>query len=173
MHLANLSLADAFKSLGTSEDGLTPAEAARRLGEYGHNHLEEVGAERPGRRLLREFTHFFAIILWIAAGLAFYAESKSRGEGMWQLGVAIVAVILINGCFSYWQEYRAERGLGALRQLPQRRGNAGCLALRPRGRRAAATSSPIRKPIPGASSSMRCGLPRGWRRSGGRCRGGY
>ena len=82
MHLANLSLADAFKSLGTSEDGLTPAEAARRLGEYGPNHLEEVGAERPGRRLLREFTHFFAIILWIAAGLAFYAESKSRGEGI-------------------------------------------------------------------------------------------
>ena len=117
MHLANLSLADAFKSLGTSEDGLTPAEAARRLGEYGPNHLEEVGAERPGRRLLREFTHFFAIILWIAAGLAFYAESKSRGEGMWQLGVAIVAVILINGCFSYWQEYRAERAIDALRKL--------------------------------------------------------
>ena len=117
MHLANLSIAEAFKSLGTSEDGLTPAEAARRLGEYGPNHIEEVGAEAQGRRFVREFTHFFAIILWIAAGLAFYAESKSGGEGMWQLGVAIVAVILINGCFSYWQEYRAERAIDALRKL--------------------------------------------------------
>lgn len=117
MHLANLSIAEAFKSLGTSDDGLTPAEAARRLGEYGPNHIEEVGAEAQGRRFVREFTHFFAIILWIAAGLAFYAESKSGGEGMWQLGVAIVAVILINGCFSYWQEYRAERAIDALRKL--------------------------------------------------------
>lgn len=117
MHLANLSIAEAFKSLGTSEYGLTPAEAARRLGEYGPNHIEEVGAEAQGRRFVREFTHFFAIILWVAAGLAFYAESKSGGEGMWQLGVAIVAVILINGCFSYWQEYRAERAIDALRKL--------------------------------------------------------
>ncbi len=117
MHLANLSIAEAFKSLGTSEGGLTQAEAERRLAEYGPNHIEEVGTEAQGRRFLSEFTHFFAIILWIAAGLAFYAESKSGGEGMWQLGVAIVAVILINGCFSYWQEYRAERAIDALRKL--------------------------------------------------------
>lgn len=117
MHLANLSLSDAFKSLGTSDGGLSAAEAARRLREYGPNHIAEIGAEPEWRRFLREFTHFFAIILWIAAGLAFYAESRSRGEGMWQLGVAIVAVILINGCFSFWQEYRAERAIDALRKL--------------------------------------------------------
>ena len=117
MHLANLPLAEAFKSLGTSELGLTPAEAARRLGEYGPNHIAEIGVEAPWRCFLREFTHFFAVILWIAAGLAFYAESRTHGEGMWQLGVAIIAVILINGCFSYWQEYRAERAIDALRKL--------------------------------------------------------
>jgi len=117
MHLANLSLADAFKSLGTSDGGLSSAEAARRLREYGPNHIAEIGSEAEWRRFLREFTHFFAIILWIAASLAFYAESRSRGEGMWQLGVAIVAVILINGCFSFWQEYRAERAIDALRKL--------------------------------------------------------
>ena len=110
MHLANFSIAEAFKSLGSSEDGLASAEAARRLGKHGANHhIEKVGAEPQGLRFLREFTHFFAIILWVAAGLAFYAESRSRGEGLWQLGVAIVAVILINGCFSYWQEHPAER----------------------------------------------------------------
>ncbi len=117
MHIANLSVADALASLRTSEHGLTPAEAERRLREYGPNRIEEVRREPEWRRFLHEFTHFFALILWVAAALAFFAESRSPGEGMWQLGVAIVAVILINGSFSFWQEYRAERAIAALRKL--------------------------------------------------------
>lgn len=117
MHIANLSVADALASLRTSEHGLPPAEAERRLREYGPNRIEEVRGEPEWRRFLHEFTHFFALILWVAAALAFFAESRSPGEGMWQLGVAIVAVILINGSFSFWQEYRAEQAIAALRQL--------------------------------------------------------
>ena len=117
MHLANLSISEALQSLHASEHGLSSAEAARRLREYGENRLAEIGGEAEWRRFAREFTHFFAIILWVAAGLAFFAESYSPGEGMWQLGAAIVAVILINGSFSFWQEYRAEKAIDALRQL--------------------------------------------------------
>ncbi len=117
MHVANLSVPEALKSLETSEQGLTSVEEARRLAEYGPNHLAEIRGEAQWRRFLREFTHFFALILWVAAGLAFFAESRSPGEGMWQLGLAIIAVILINGSFSFWQEYRAERAIDALRQL--------------------------------------------------------
>jgi sodium/potassium-transporting ATPase subunit alpha len=37
------------------------------------------------------------------------------------LGLAIVGVIIINGVFSFWQEYKAERAVAALRQLlPQK-----------------------------------------------------
>ena len=40
---------------------------------------------------------------------------------MARLGVAIVGVILVNGIFSFWQEYKAERAVAALRQLlPQK-----------------------------------------------------
>ncbi len=117
MHLAHLSILDALQSLRTSETGLSSGEAARRLREYGENRLAEIGGEAEWRRFAREFTHFFAIILWVAAGLAFFAESYSPDEGMWQLGAAIVAVILINGSFSFWQEYRAEKAIDALRQL--------------------------------------------------------
>ena len=117
MHLANLDIPAALQSLGTAETGLTASEAERRLREYGENRILAIGAEPEWRRLLREFTHFFAVILWVAAGLAFFAESREPGAGMWQLGVAILAVILINGTFSYWQEYRAERAIDALRKL--------------------------------------------------------
>jgi sodium/potassium-transporting ATPase subunit alpha len=30
------------------------------------------------------------LILWVAAALAFFAETRSPGEGMWQLGLAIL-----------------------------------------------------------------------------------
>ena len=93
MHLANLDIPAALQSLGTAATGLTASEAARRLREYGENRILAIGAEPEWRRLLREFTHFFALILWVAAGLAFFAESRDPGAGMWQLGMAVVAVI--------------------------------------------------------------------------------
>ncbi|HSG22793.1 MAG TPA: cation-transporting P-type ATPase, partial [Azonexus sp.] len=117
MHIANLSVADALDSLRTSEQGLSTAEAQRRQREYGQNCIDEIRGEPQWRQFLREFTHFFALILWLAACLAFFAESRDPGEGMWQLGLAIVAVILINGSFSFWQEYRAEQAIAALRKL--------------------------------------------------------
>ncbi|MBK8399824.1 MAG: cation-transporting P-type ATPase [Propionivibrio sp.] len=117
MHIAHLSSAAALSSLRTSAHGLTRVEAERRLQEYGLNRIEKVKGDPQWRCLLREFTHFFALILWVAAGLSMFAETRSPGEGMWQLGMAILAVILINGAFSYWQEYRAERAISALRQL--------------------------------------------------------
>lgn len=67
----------------------------------------------------REFGHFFALILWLAAGLAFFAAYAyaDPGQGMFQLGLAIVGVIVVNGCFSFWQAYRTEQALAALQQL--------------------------------------------------------
>lgn len=117
MHIANLSPAAALSSLRTSANGLSLVEAEKRLQEYGHNRIEEIKGDPQWRRLLREFTPFFALILWVAAALAIFAETRSPDEGMWQLGVAILAVIVINDAFSYWQEYRAERAISALRQL--------------------------------------------------------
>ncbi len=116
-HVSDLPAAAALRSLGSSEQGLSSAQAAHRLQQYGPNRLAEVGIEPAWRRLLREFTHFFAIILWLAAGLALFAETRSPGEGMWQLGIAILAVILVNGLFSFWQEHRAGRAIDALRRL--------------------------------------------------------
>jgi len=117
MQITNLSPAAALDSLRTSAKGLSLVEAEKRLQEYGHNRIEEIKGDPQWRLLLREFTHFFAQILWVAVALAIFAETRSPDEGMWQLGVAILAVILINGAFAYWQEYRAERAISALRQL--------------------------------------------------------
>ena len=121
MRIHSLTVEQALTSLNSSAGGLSASEAARRLAEFGPNHLEEVEREHLLLRLAREFTHFFAIILWIGAALAFFAEHFDPGQGMARLGVAIIGVIIINGVFSFWQEYKAERAVAALRQLlPQK-----------------------------------------------------
>ena len=117
MHIQSLTAEQSLASLHTSAVGLTSPEAQRRLAEFGPNHVEDVGRERLLLRFAREFTHFFAIVLWVGAALAFLAEYFDSGQGMARLGVAIVGVILINGAFSFWQEYKAERAIDALRLL--------------------------------------------------------
>ena len=117
MHIHGLSVEQSLASLKTTAAGLTPEEAVRRLAEFGPNRVEQVGREHLLLTFAREFVHFFAVILWIGAALAFLAEYFNPHQGMAHLGVAIVGVIAINGVFSFWQEYKAEKAITALRQL--------------------------------------------------------
>lgn len=117
MDLHRLSAADALASLHSAQDGLSPAEAARRLAEHGANRVMRLARPPLWWRLSKEFSHLLALVLWAAAALAFVSEWRDPGHGMAGLGWAILAVILINGLFSFWQEYRAERVLASLEAL--------------------------------------------------------
>ena len=117
MKIHRLTVAAALASLNSGLAGLSAEEAQRRLTEFGANEVEEVARVALWLTLAREFVHFFAIILWIAAALAFFAEWREPGQGMATLGWAIVGVIVINGGFSFWQAYRAEQALAALKKL--------------------------------------------------------
>ena len=117
MKIHHFTPEDAVKSLNSTPDGLSREESARRLKEFGPNQVERIEKEPLALRFLKEFTHFFALILWLAAALAFSAEWLQPGQDMATLGWAILGVILINGLFSFWQEYRAEKALEALEKL--------------------------------------------------------
>lgn len=90
--------------------GLTTAEATQRRARDGANRLP--AARRPSvvRRLLGELTHFFALLLWAAAVLAFFAKLP-------QLSIAIIAVIVLNGVFALIQQARADRAADRLQQM--------------------------------------------------------
>jgi sodium/potassium-transporting ATPase subunit alpha len=109
--------AEACASLGSSTEGLTSEEAQRRLKAYGPNRVEEVRRESVLLQFLKQFAHFFALILWVAAGLALLAEWSDPGHGMAKVGIAVVGVIVVSGVFSFWQERRVEKTLAALREL--------------------------------------------------------
>ena len=117
MKINSLSKEEVLLSLVTSEYGLTEDEAKRRLSEFGYNEIKE-GKKKPLiLKFLSQLTHFLAILLWTAALFCFISEYIHPGEGMLSLGIAIVAVIVINAVFTFIQEYRAEMALEAMRKL--------------------------------------------------------
>jgi calcium-translocating P-type ATPase len=117
MNIFTASVEDVLQSLKTSRDGLPPEEAARRRVEFGPNSVERVRGTPLLTRFFQSFTHFFATLLWLAAAVAFIAEGIQPGQSMEMLGFAIIAVVIVNGLFAFWQEYRAERTLAELARL--------------------------------------------------------
>lgn len=117
MKIHQIEIEEAYASLNSCAQGFTHAEAERRLAEYGPNEIEKEQGERLVRVLGRQFFNFFAVILWIAAGLAFVAEWFDPGEGMALLGFAVIGVVVVNGTFSFWQVRRAELAIETLRKL--------------------------------------------------------
>lgn len=109
----SLPLEKVYPGLRTTPEGLSQPEAQQRLERYGANRLPPLKRRSLALRLLDQMVHFMALLLWIAGVLAFVAGTP-------QLGWAIWAVVLINGLFSFWQEFQAERTLAALtRALPR------------------------------------------------------
>jgi len=113
----HLDAGAALAALDSSLGGLSREEAAARAREFGPNALVRGPRRSPASQLLRQLTHFFALILWVAALLAALVARRAPGSGMDTMAEAIVAVIVVNGFFSFWQERRAYRALDALQRL--------------------------------------------------------
>ena len=108
------SLAQLFRDLRCSAEGLPGREAARRLEVFGPNELSRRGGRRWPGELARQFTQPLALLLAAAAMLAW-------ASGTPRLAIAIAAVILLNAGFAFAQEMQAERAVEALAAfLPER-----------------------------------------------------
>lgn len=96
------------------EKGLSSVKARDRLERHGPNLIENPARSSRWRDLARQFTHPLALLLWLAAGLAW-------AGGIPVLAVAVVAVIALNAFFAFFQELEAEKATEALREyLPPR-----------------------------------------------------
>ena len=103
-----------FRDLRASPAGLSGREAARRLEVSGPNELARRGGRRWPGELAAQFTQPLAILLAVAAVLAW-------ASGTPRLSIAIAAVILLNAGFAFAQEMQAERAVEALAAfLPER-----------------------------------------------------
>jgi len=105
-----LTKEEVYQELTTRDTGLTETEAEERLKRYGHNELRRAKGKSLVLRLLYNFTNLLAILMWAGSFLAFLIH-------MAEVGWAIIAVIFINALFSYWQEFKAEKAIEALKNL--------------------------------------------------------
>jgi Mg2+-importing ATPase len=102
-------LGEVLARLGTSESGLTSAEAARRLADVGPN---DAAAPPPSHlvEILKLVANPLAIILLLAsAASAFLREVVNAA--------IISAMVVLSAALSFWQTYRSER---AVRRLQAR-----------------------------------------------------
>jgi P-type Ca2+ transporter type 2C len=110
MAINQLPPAEVYGELDSSIDGLSDQEALERFEKYGPNQIEEVKKKPIIYKFLANLYQILALLLWAASVLAFLSGTP-------QLGVAIIAVIIINAIFSFWQEYKAEQALEALKRI--------------------------------------------------------
>ncbi|MEW6403742.1 MAG: cation-translocating P-type ATPase, partial [Chloroflexota bacterium] len=105
-----LSAEEVLKHLEVHQEGLTSAEATRRLEHYGPNQLHE--APRPGfLQMLWEQLNNFVVILLIVASVI------SALLGDYVEAAAIMAIVVLNAVLGIVQEQRAEEALAALKKL--------------------------------------------------------
>lgn len=106
---------EVFSAVNSSENGLTGAEAEKRIAEKGKNKLEEGKKKSLARRLFEQFTDPMIIILIAAAVIS---GITAAFEGKFPTDVIIILfVVVINAVLGVVQESKAEKAIEALQEM--------------------------------------------------------
>ena len=106
-----------FDRLDASPLGLDPGEAAGRLTRYGPNELQQLTRVSPLRIFLSQFLDVLVIVLIIAAFISgALGVLNGQVEELYD-ATLITVIVILNAIFGFFQEYRAEKSLEALRSL--------------------------------------------------------
>ncbi|MHB9023123.1 MAG: cation-translocating P-type ATPase [Armatimonadota bacterium] len=105
-----LPVSDVIAHLDSTMQGLTSAEAERRLAIYGLNAMQAAHRISPWTILFEQFKNVLIIILLVATVL-----SAFLGHGV--EAIAITVIVLFAVVLGFIQEYRAERAIQALQQM--------------------------------------------------------
>jgi Ca2+-transporting ATPase len=99
-----------FKHFKSSKEGLNEEEARGRLKVYGKNELRKIRRLNALKILFSQFTSFLIIILIIAAVISLLLGHKLDF-------FVILAIIVLNSLFGFFQEYKAEKAIEKLKEV--------------------------------------------------------
>jgi H+-transporting ATPase len=139
--LKTLPLAEVEKKLESSPDGLTQAEAQKRLTQYGPNEL----TEKKTNLFLKFLSYFWGPIPWMIE----IAVILSGVVGHWPDFFIILLLLVANAVVGFWEEREASNAIEALKAK---------LAVKARVKRDGKwINSPARELVPGDVIRMRLG----------------
>jgi H+-transporting ATPase len=106
--LKKKSAEDLFRDLKTSPGGLESKEAAERIKQYGSNEI----IEKKYNPILKFLKNFWGPIPWMIEIAAVLSAIINRWEDFW----IIIALLLLNGIVSFWQEHKADNAIDMLKK---------------------------------------------------------
>jgi H+-transporting ATPase len=139
--LKTLPMAEVEKKLNSSPDGLTDAEAKKRLTQYGPNEIEE----KKTNPLLKFLSYFWGPIPWMIE----VAVILSGVVRHWPDFFIILLLLFANAVVGFWEERQAGNAIDALKAK---------LAIKARVKRDGKwINPPARELVPGDAIRLRLG----------------
>lgn len=110
-------LPEAFKRLVSTEQGLSSADAAKRLAKHGSNEIKQVRKSSPLKLLLSQFTSPL-ILLLIASAIVTTVMTLLPGSESHTIDTVLILIIVFATGFSgFFQDWKAEMAIEALRKM--------------------------------------------------------
>jgi H+-transporting ATPase len=139
--LKSVPVPEVEKRLASSPDGLTQAEAEKRLTKYGPNEIEE----KKDNPLLKLLTYFWGPIPWMIEAAVILSGVLRH----WPDFFIILLLLVANATVGFWEEHQAGKAIDALKAQ---------LAIKCRVRRDGDwVTPPARELVPGDVIRMRMG----------------
>jgi len=105
-----MTIEEVIKNLNTSLEGLSENEAKKRVEKFGYNEIVKKKGISKISIFLRQFKSFLVLILIAAAIISIFI-----GEIL--DAVVILIIVVLNAIFGFFQEYKAEKAMAALKKL--------------------------------------------------------
>ena len=109
-HLTDIK--EVMKITGSSGEGLSTAEAEKRLQQFGANEITAAKKRPAWLMFLRQFQDFMIIVLTVAAVISGLLGDITDT-------IVIIAIVILNAIVGFVQEYRAEKAMEALKKMAQ------------------------------------------------------
>jgi len=139
--LKSLSMPELEANLRSSPDGLSQAEAQKRLAQYGPNEIEE----KKTNPFLKFLSYFWGPIPWMIEA----AVILSAVDRHWPDFGIILVLLVANAVVGFWEEHQAGNAIAALKAK---------LAIKARVKRDGKWTSPaVRELVPGDVIHLRLG----------------
>ncbi|MDP4284051.1 MAG: cation-translocating P-type ATPase [Bacteroidota bacterium] len=110
MNWHRLSSKEVFELLDSRPQGLTIADAEEKFLQYGPNELQEGKKKSIAGMLLAQFKDVMILILLAAAIISGIIGDLNDT-------IVILVIVLLNAAIGFFQEYRAEKAMQALKQM--------------------------------------------------------